>query len=133
MKACVLTTTGGPGALAIAAVPDAPPPGAGEVRVALRAAALNHLDLFVTEGVAGVEYAFPKIVGADGAGLVESVGAGVTHVLLTGPRSDAAPTLNQLLARPGYLRLVHVWPGSVLAFAVDRPGTPGAPAGGATK
>lgn len=47
--------------------------------------------------------------------------AGVTRVVLTGPRSDAAPTLNQLLARtPGYLRLVRVWPGSVLAFAVER-------------
>jgi hypothetical protein len=47
--------------------------------------------------------------------------AGVTHVMLTGPRSDAAPTLSQLLAlKPGYLRVVHVWPGSVLAFAVER-------------
>jgi hypothetical protein len=57
--------------------------------------------------------------------------AGVTHVVVTGPGSDAAPTLNQLLARaPGYLRLVYVWPGSVLAFAVERGG--GAPAAGGT-
>ncbi|HVO34681.1 MAG TPA: hypothetical protein VMT21_03880 [Gemmatimonadales bacterium] len=54
--------------------------------------------------------------------------AGVTQVLLTGPRSDAAPTLNRLLeCSPGYLRLMRVWPGSVLAFAVER-----AAAGGKT-
>jgi NADPH:quinone reductase-like Zn-dependent oxidoreductase len=80
MKACVLTATGGVEALSLADVPDAPPPAGGEVRVALRAAALNHLDLFVVEGVPGVDYTFPKVVGADGAGVVESVGAGVTGV-----------------------------------------------------
>jgi NADPH:quinone reductase-like Zn-dependent oxidoreductase len=80
MKACVLTATGGVEALSVTDVPDAPAPAAGEVRVALRAAALNHLDLFVVEGVPGVEYAFPKIVGADGAGVIESVGPGVTGV-----------------------------------------------------
>jgi hypothetical protein len=54
--------------------------------------------------------------------------SGVTHVVLTGADSRAAPTLNQLMGRyPGYLRVVHAWPGSVLAFAVERggPGTVG--------
>jgi hypothetical protein len=47
--------------------------------------------------------------------------ARVTHVLLSGPGSDAAPTLSQLLGRyPGYLRVVRVWPGSAVAFAVER-------------
>jgi hypothetical protein len=47
--------------------------------------------------------------------------AGVTHVLLSGPGSEAAPTLNQLLGRyPGYLRIVRVWPGAAVAFAVAR-------------
>jgi NADPH:quinone reductase-like Zn-dependent oxidoreductase len=36
--------------------------------------------LFVVEGVPGIEYAFPKIVGADAAGVVEAVGPGVTRV-----------------------------------------------------
>ena len=58
--------------------------------------------------------------------------AGVTHVVLTGSRSDAAPTLNGLLERrPGYLRLMRVWPGSVLAFAVDR--GPAPQGGGGTR
>jgi hypothetical protein len=54
--------------------------------------------------------------------------AGVTHVLLSGPGSDAAPTLNQLLGRyPGYLRVVRVWPGPAIAFAVEHrsPGATG--------
>jgi hypothetical protein len=49
--------------------------------------------------------------------------AGVTHVILTGPGSDAAPTLSQLLGRyPGYLRVARMWPGPVFAFAVERGG-----------
>ena len=82
MRACVLTGTGGDPAdnLKIIDVPDAPTPQAGEVRVAVRAAALNHLDLFVAEGLPGSGPRFPHVVGADGAGVVESVGSGVTNV-----------------------------------------------------
>jgi hypothetical protein len=47
----------------------------------------------------------------------------VSYVLLTGAGSNAAPTLNALLGRyPGYLRMTRVWPGAVVAFAVDRSG-----------
>ena len=82
MRACVLTASGAHAfdSLQISDVPDAPTPKAGEVRVAIRAAALNHLDLFVAEGLPGTAERFPHIVGADGAGVVESVGAGVTAV-----------------------------------------------------
>lgn len=80
MRACVLTATGGLDKLQVTEVPDAPAPGPGEVRVALRAAALNHLDLFVAAGLPGTADRFPWIVGADGAGTVESVGPGVTSV-----------------------------------------------------
>jgi NADPH:quinone reductase-like Zn-dependent oxidoreductase len=44
------------------------------------AAALNRLDLFVADGLPGVEYRFPHIVGSDGAGIVEAVGPDVTMV-----------------------------------------------------
>ena len=80
MRACVLTATGGIDKLEITDVPDAPAPQAGQVRVAIRAAALNHLDLFVADGLPGTVRSFPHIVGADGAGIVETVGPGVTSV-----------------------------------------------------
>jgi NADPH:quinone reductase-like Zn-dependent oxidoreductase len=80
VRACVLTATGGLDKLAITDVPDAPAPQAGEVRVAIRAAALNHLDLFVVEGLPGGARQLPHIVGADGAGVVETIGSGVTNV-----------------------------------------------------
>jgi len=80
VRAAVLTATGGIEHLHISDVPDAPTPKAGEVRVAIRAAALNHLDLFVADGLPGSAPPFPHIVGADGAGVIESVGPGVTAV-----------------------------------------------------
>ena len=83
MRACVLATAGGGiEHLQITDVPDPPVPGAGEVRVAIRAAALNHLDLYVVEGLPGGAGAkqFPHIMGADGAGVVEAIGPDVTAV-----------------------------------------------------
>ena len=56
---------------------ELPEPGPGQVRVGLRAAALNHLDLFVLEGIPGIELPLPHVLGADGAGVVEAVGEGV--------------------------------------------------------
>jgi NADPH:quinone reductase-like Zn-dependent oxidoreductase len=50
------------------------------VVVSLRAAALNHLDLFVLRGLPGVKHSFPHILGSDGAGVAEVVGAEVTRV-----------------------------------------------------
>jgi len=76
----VLTTAGGLDRIAVADVPSPRAPGVGEVRVALRAAALNHLDLFVARGLPGVKPSGPHVMGADGAGLVDAVGADVTSV-----------------------------------------------------
>jgi NADPH:quinone reductase-like Zn-dependent oxidoreductase len=53
-----------------------PEPGAGEVRVAIRAASLNHRELWITRG----QYpgmSLPATLGCDGAGVIEAVGAGV--------------------------------------------------------
>jgi NADPH:quinone reductase-like Zn-dependent oxidoreductase len=53
-----------------------PEPGPGEVRVQVVASALNHMDLWVTRGLPKPK--LPHVPGADGAGVVEAVGEGVT-------------------------------------------------------
>lgn len=61
--------------LAVTSVPD-PQPAAGEVVVALRAAALNHRDVWIKSGqYAGLKW--PCIPGSDGAGKVVALGSGV--------------------------------------------------------
>ncbi|GAA3917410.1 zinc-binding dehydrogenase [Hymenobacter algoricola] len=58
-----------------------PTPGPGEVLVQLRAAALNHRDVWIQKGqYAGLK--FPTILGSDGAGVVSAVGAGTDAQLL---------------------------------------------------
>jgi NADPH2:quinone reductase len=52
-----------------------PTPGEGEVLVSLRAAGLNHLDVWVRKGLPSVPK--PRILGADGAGVVAALGDGV--------------------------------------------------------
>jgi len=54
-----------------------PTPGPGEVRVAVKAAALNHLDVWVRRGVPGHAFPLPLVPGCDGAGVVEATGPGV--------------------------------------------------------
>ena len=62
---------------------DVPEPELGQptdVRVRVRAAALNHLDLFTIGGLPGITITHPWTLGADGTGAVESVGGGVRDV-----------------------------------------------------
>lgn len=80
MLAVTIRAHGGPEQILIDDVPRPPEPGPRDVVVALKAAALNHLDVFVLQGMPGVPPAFPHVLGADGAGVVESVGAEVTAV-----------------------------------------------------
>lgn len=53
-------------------------PGPGEVLVAVSAAGLCHSDLSVIDGT--IPYPVPAVLGHEGAGVVEEVGVGVTHV-----------------------------------------------------
>ncbi|MDQ0749267.1 Zn-dependent alcohol dehydrogenase [Streptomyces africanus] len=53
-------------------------PGPGEVRVAISAAGLCHSDLSVVDGT--IPFPVPVVLGHEGAGVVEAVGEGVTHV-----------------------------------------------------
>ncbi|MEU6088957.1 Zn-dependent alcohol dehydrogenase [Streptomyces sp. NPDC047085] len=53
-------------------------PGPGEVLVAISAAGLCHSDLSVVDGT--IPFPVPVVLGHEGAGVVEAVGAGVSHV-----------------------------------------------------
>src|ERR687891_2759745 len=69
MKAVRIHEDGGPEVLRYEDAPD-PEPGDGAVLVELRAASLNHLDVWIRKGLPSVPK--PRILGADGAGVVVS-------------------------------------------------------------
>jgi zinc-binding alcohol dehydrogenase/oxidoreductase len=69
VKAIRIHEDGGPEVLRYEDAPD-PDPGPEDVLIALRAASLNHLDLWVRKGLPSVPK--PRILGADGAGVVVS-------------------------------------------------------------
>ena len=71
MKAVRIHSDGGPDVLRHEDAPD-PEPGPGDVLIDLRAASLNHLDVWIRRGLPSVPK--PRILGADGAGVVISGG-----------------------------------------------------------
>lgn len=77
MKAVLFYEHGGLDVLQVADFPT-PEPGPGQVLVRLKAAALNRVDIFVRQGWPGLKLEYPHIPGADGAGDVASLGAGVS-------------------------------------------------------
>lgn len=78
MLAVWIEEHGGPEVLRYGELPR-PEPGKGEVLVRLRAAALNHLDIWVRKGWPGLKLTYPHILGADGAGEIAAVGPEVTE------------------------------------------------------
>ncbi len=68
---------------------DLPEPGPREVRVRVRAVALNHLDVWTRRGLPHLRYAFPHRLGADIAGEVDALGPGA--VGRVGQRVVVAP------------------------------------------
>jgi NADPH:quinone reductase-like Zn-dependent oxidoreductase len=75
VRAVRIHEDGGPEVLVLEEAPD-PEPGPGEVLVRLHASALNHLDIWIRKGLPSVPK--PRILGADGAGVVAALGDGVT-------------------------------------------------------
>jgi len=69
LKAVRIHDDGGPDVLRYEDAPD-PVPGTGQVLIELRAASLNHLDVWIRRGLPSVPK--PRILGADGAGIVVS-------------------------------------------------------------
>ena len=79
MKAVVFEQHGGPEVLQYREdVPD-PTPGPFEVRVRVRAASVNHLDIWTRKGLP-YKIAMPHILGNDAAGVIDQVGSNVTHL-----------------------------------------------------
>ena len=95
MRAAVFSDHGGPEVIEIAEV-DVPEPGPGEVRIAVKAAALNHLDLWARRGLP-FEIPMPHIGGSDVAGVVDVLGPGVDEGaggVPVGTRVVAGPSLD---------------------------------------
>lgn len=95
MKAAYFERHGGPEVVQYGDVPD-PALGPRDVRIAVRAAALNHLDLFVRDGWPGLRLALPHVGGTDAAGVVSEVGAEVAKAAAGGVRVG-----DEVLVNPG--------------------------------
>jgi NADPH:quinone reductase-like Zn-dependent oxidoreductase len=76
VKAVRIHEDGGPEVLRYEDAPD-PVPGPGEVLISLRAASLNHLDIWLRRGLPSAPK--PRILGADGAGVVAALGEGASR------------------------------------------------------
>jgi NADPH:quinone reductase-like Zn-dependent oxidoreductase len=76
MRAAFFRAHGGPEVMEYGDLP-APTAGDGQVRVRIRAAALNRVDKWVRDGWPGLALELPHTLGSDGAGLVDQVGGGV--------------------------------------------------------
>jgi NADPH:quinone reductase-like Zn-dependent oxidoreductase len=91
MKALAFNEFGGPEKLKLQDVPD-PKIGPEDVLVRVRACALNHLDLFVREGIPALKTPLPFWTGCDIAGDVAEIGAEVQGVKV-GDRVAVNPNL----------------------------------------
>ena len=79
MRGAVLTAHGGLEVVEVVDHLPMPELDYGEVRVQMKAAALNRLDLFVRAGWKGLHLDFPHVICADGAGVVDAIGEGVSQ------------------------------------------------------
>jgi NADPH:quinone reductase-like Zn-dependent oxidoreductase len=79
VKAAVIFENGDVDCIKYEEVPE-PALVSGEVLIEVRAAALNHLDIWVRRGRPGLELPVPHILGSDAAGVVLEAGEGVDHV-----------------------------------------------------
>ncbi len=75
MKAIRIHEHGKTDVLKLDTLPD-PVPKNNEILIEIKAAAMNHLDLWVRKGIPGVP--LPVVMGSDGAGIVRAVGRDVT-------------------------------------------------------
>jgi len=79
MKAALFRRHGGPEVMEVAEV-SAPTAGPGEALVAVRAAALNHIDLWLRRGLPALKVALPHVSGGDACGIVAALGPGARGI-----------------------------------------------------
>jgi NADPH2:quinone reductase len=77
MKAVLMRETGAPEVLRVVEM-DTPAPGPGEARVRLDFAGVNFIDIYGRKGL--YKGQLPRVLGDEGAGVVDAVGPGVTEV-----------------------------------------------------
>jgi NADPH:quinone reductase len=92
MRAIRVSQFGGPEVLKLEEIPT-PAPAAGQVLVHVRAAGVNPYDTYMRAGTYAVKPPLPYTPGSDAAGVVESVGPGVTKVK-AGDRVYTARTIS---------------------------------------
>lgn len=92
MRASVLAKRDGRSVIEVQTFPN-PEPGPGEALLEVRAAALNHLDLYTRTQQQADATTAPKIIGSDAAGVVSAVGADV-ETLRTGDAVVLDPGLS---------------------------------------
>ncbi|MBI4459142.1 MAG: zinc-binding dehydrogenase [Acidobacteria bacterium] len=69
---------------------EMPQPGPRQVLMEVKAAGLNHLDIWVRKGIPGL--GLPMVLGSDASGVVKEIGSGVTKFAVG----------DRVLAQPGY-------------------------------
>lgn len=79
MRAALFRRHGGPEVMEVAEIPT-PTPGPGEVQIRVKAAALNHIDLWLRRGLPSLKVELPHVSGGDACGSVSALGAGVRGV-----------------------------------------------------
>ncbi len=89
-EAVVLRTHGGPEVL-VRETLDLPDPGPREVRVRVRAIALNHLDLWVRRGLPNLKLEYPHRLGSDIVGEIDALGPGARTSLKPGDKVVVSP------------------------------------------
>jgi NADPH:quinone reductase-like Zn-dependent oxidoreductase len=110
LKAVYFARHGGPEVLEYGDLPD-PEVSPGEALVRLRAASLNHVDIWVRNGWPGLHLALPHIPGSDGAGDVVALGEGATGMSV-GDRVVIDPDLSCgtcEFCRAGLTHMCRTW------------------------
>lgn len=92
MKAVIFRKHGGPEVLEYADVPD-PAPKEGEILVKVKACSINHLDIWIRQGIPAYKIQLPHISGCDVAGVVEQASEDVT-ALKPGMRVVLSPNIS---------------------------------------